>query len=194
MKSHLKASINLKLAELQEEFDLSATHVDIVSISNSLQQIIEMLISNRAALIKGKEEITQSIVNHFENRPIRLFEAANRRFTFREESFAKINAYSNKIEELNKLIRDLSQLQNRKIANLTSYNYLIQSKTREKSQSEIKEAIMTKDMYQESYNSDLTVNPPKNAFSKAKPNVYLRAFLVLWLVGLFASAFFFMRE
>ena len=98
VKSHLRASTNLKLTELKEEFDLSKLHPDIVSISNTLQKIVDILTEKRASLIKDKEEITQSIVSHFDNRPIRLFESASKRFTIREESFAKIDALSSKKE------------------------------------------------------------------------------------------------
>lgn len=194
VKSHLKASINLKLTELNEEFDLAKLHPDIVSIGNTLQKIAEILTERRASLIKNKEEITQSIVSHFENRPIRLFETANRRFTYREESFAKITAYSNKIEGLNKLIRDLSQQQNRKIANLTSFNYLIQSKARVSEPIDIKETVMTKADSQDSFSLEPASNPPKIAFSEPKTNMYQRACLVLWLIGLVASAFYLIRE
>ena len=40
VKSHLKASINLKLTELQEQFDLSKIHPEIVSIKNTLQKTV----------------------------------------------------------------------------------------------------------------------------------------------------------
>lgn len=194
VKSHLRASISLKLTELKEEFDLAKLHPDIVSIGNTLQKIAEMLTEKRASLIKDKEETTQNIISHFENRPIRLFEAANKRFSIREESFAKIDALSSKKEELNMMIRDLSQQQNRKIANLTSYNYLIQSKTRVKEPSDSKETVMTKADSQESFSLESASNPPKIAFSEPKTNIYLRACLVLWLIGLIASAFYLIRE
>lgn len=149
-----------------------------------------MLAENRATLIKNKEEITQDIVSHFENRPIRLFEVANRRFAFREEAFSKINTYSSKTEEMKKLISDFSQQENRKIVNITSYNYLIQSKMKEKyPKIDIKETVMTKADSQQSFSSEPASNSPKIAYSEPKSNLHLRAFLVLWLIGLVASAF-----
>lgn len=40
VKSHLKASINLRLTELEERFDLAKNHPEIASISNTLQKTV----------------------------------------------------------------------------------------------------------------------------------------------------------